>query len=146
MDGDQVRNPVARSAGLVKREVDGELLVYDLECDKAHCLNDSAARIWAYCDGNKSVSEISQLLGADPDVTMDEKVVWHTLARLEKLNLLEDAVVPAHIIAEFGRRDAMRKLGAVSLIAVPAITSLLIPASDAHASNCTVEFPNCHFP
>lgn len=135
MDGGQIRNPVARSEGLIKREVDGELLVYDLERDKAHCLNDSAARIWEYCDGGRSVPQITKLLESDLRVSMDESIVWHTLARLEKSHLLEDAVIPAHIIAEAGRREAIRKLGVVSLIAVPAITSMLIPASDAHASH-----------
>ena len=51
--------PLARREAIITKEVDGELLVYDVARDKAHCLNATAAAIWQLCDGRTSVSEIS---------------------------------------------------------------------------------------
>jgi len=45
------------AAGAKKRayvkQADGEVLIYDLERNKAHCLNNTAARVWQYCDGER---------------------------------------------------------------------------------------------
>lgn len=130
---DSVQNPVARSAGLVTREVDGELLVYDLDRDKAHCLNDSAARIWRYCDGERSVSEIAKLLASDLNGSVDDEFVWYALARLEKLHLLDDAVVLPTPLAQMSRRNAIRRLG-VGIVAIPLITSMNAPVAAQAAS------------
>ena len=58
-------SPVARTESLIVKEVDGETLVYDLTTDKAHCLNETAARVWKNCDGRKNVSEISEALSVE---------------------------------------------------------------------------------
>ena len=52
--------PLARRDGIITKEVEGELLVYDVTRDKAHCLNETAAAVWHLCDGRRSVSEISE--------------------------------------------------------------------------------------
>ena len=48
---------MARQNGLVVQEMPGEVLVYDLDSNKAHCLNESAATVWRSCDGNNSVAD-----------------------------------------------------------------------------------------
>jgi hypothetical protein len=128
------RNPVARKAGLVKREVDGELLVYDLERDKAHCLNDSATRIWEYCDGESSVPEIAKLLASDLNASVDHEFVWYALERLEKLHLLEEAAVPSALLSQISRRDAVRRIG-LGIVALPLITSIIAPTPAQAASD-----------
>ena len=45
------RLPHARTDNLVIRELDDETLVYDMERDEAHCLNQTAALVWKQCDG-----------------------------------------------------------------------------------------------
>jgi hypothetical protein len=57
--------PKARTEGIISKEVDGELLVYDLTRDKAHCLNETAAAVWQLCDGRTSVSAIAERLTED---------------------------------------------------------------------------------
>ena len=52
------QNPMARQNGLVVQEMPDEVLVYDLDTNKAHCLNQSAALVWKSCDGNNSVGDI----------------------------------------------------------------------------------------
>ena len=49
----------ARSEGIITKEVEGEVLIYDRARDRAHCLNESAAAIWKLCDGRRSVGEIA---------------------------------------------------------------------------------------
>ncbi|MCV4613842.1 PqqD family protein, partial [Escherichia coli] len=55
--------PKARTGGLVTQDFDKELLVYDLQTDRAHCLNETAAAVWRACDGTKSVNEIAAAVG-----------------------------------------------------------------------------------
>ncbi len=49
--------PIARKEGLVIQEMPEEVLVYDLDTNKAHCLNQTAAFVWKSCDGRNSVAE-----------------------------------------------------------------------------------------
>ena len=58
----QARNqtkPLARKEGLVIQELPDEVLVYDLDRDRAHCLNQTAAFVWQRCDGRTSTVEIA---------------------------------------------------------------------------------------
>ena len=45
--------------GMVVREFEEELLVYDKERHLAHSLNHSAAFIYRHCNGKHSVSELA---------------------------------------------------------------------------------------
>jgi hypothetical protein len=57
--------PKARSEGIISKEVDAEVLVYDAVRDRAHCLNETAAAIWKLCDGQTTASEIEQRITGD---------------------------------------------------------------------------------
>jgi hypothetical protein len=57
--------PKARRSELITAELEGELLVYDRSSDKAHCLNETAAFVWARCDG-RTMSHLLQELLARP--------------------------------------------------------------------------------
>ena len=54
--------PTARKSGLVVQEVPNEVLVFDLESNKAHCLNETAAMVWKSCDGETAVPEIAKFI------------------------------------------------------------------------------------
>ena len=56
------QKPLARNEGLVIKELPDELLIYDTETDRAHCLNETAAFVWLRCDGRKSLAEITREL------------------------------------------------------------------------------------
>jgi hypothetical protein len=49
-----------RKQGLVIKELPDEVLVYDLDRNKAHCLNHSAAEVWERCDGRTTAASISE--------------------------------------------------------------------------------------
>ena len=59
--------PHARHEALITKEADGELLVYDEQRDRAHCLNETAAAVWRLCDGHTTVSEIAQAIASSQE-------------------------------------------------------------------------------
>lgn len=129
-------SPVARTASLIVKEVDGETLVYDLKTDKAHCLNDTAARVWKNCDGRKTVKEIAAVLSAKSNSSVKDEVVWLALDQLEKFKLLEDAPAKPAVFAGMTRRQMVARLG-IAAVALPAIISIVSPTAQAAASGAT---------
>ncbi|HXL79335.1 MAG TPA: PqqD family protein [Pyrinomonadaceae bacterium] len=123
--------PLARTEQLIIKEVDDEVLVYDLKTDQAHCLNKTAALVWQNCDGSKSIKDIARLLESDGRTNLDDQVVWLALDELDKFNLLLQAGdKPAGI----SRRQIMRTIGAAA-IALPVIISIASP-SPVEAASC----------
>ena len=84
MNGIHQALPLARKSELVTREVAGELLIYDRTSDEAHCLNPTAALVWANCDGQTTIAELARLLEAELKAPVADEIVWFALAQLEK--------------------------------------------------------------
>ena len=126
--------PRARKAGLVVKGLNDEVLVYDLERDKAHSLNPSAAFIWKKCNGRRSVAEVAQALSREFKVPADEQTVWLALDQLSKFNLLEAKVTRPAGVPNISRRQMMR-IGAAAAFALPVIVSIVAPtAANAQTS------------
>ncbi len=125
--------PLARKASLIVKEVDDETLVYDLETDKAHCLNRTAARVWKSCNGHMSIDEIAQQLSADAATPVDENLVWLALDQLEKFKLLDDAPAKPALLSGLTRRQMVSRIG-IAAVALPAIISIVSPTASAQAS------------
>jgi hypothetical protein len=135
--------PKTRTQNLIIQGFEDELLVYDRQRHKAHCLNRTAALIWKHCDGRTSVAEISRALGKEieTEVEIDEQIVWHALRQFERDHLLEARVVMrrepvATMSAGVDRRRVMRMLGLSAMIALPLVTSMVAPTA-AEAATCT---------
>ena len=139
--------PQVRKDGLVVKELPDEMLVYDLERHRAHCLNPTAALVWKRCDGRTSVKEIATLLQKELKTLpgkpgkpgkVDEKLVWLALDRLGKAHLLEERLSPPPEGARFARRDLMRKMGLVGGLTVllPLVTSIVAPTPAEAAATC----------
>jgi hypothetical protein len=132
MDNSQC--PVARKSGLVVQEMPDEVLVYDLNSNKAHCLNQTAAKVWKACDGNKTVSDIAAGFGKG-----NEDLVWLAIDQLSENELLE-----AGVVSKFkgqSRRDVIKKIGLASIIAVPMVASLVAPQNALAAQSCNCVNP-----
>jgi hypothetical protein len=116
----------------VVRQVADELLVYDLETNKAHCLNRIAAEVWMLCDGKTTVAEIVGKVGETATPSVDEAVVELALRRLQKAGLIEqdssgfEPIIPS-------RRVALRKM-ATAALALPLVTTILVPTAAQAAS------------
>jgi hypothetical protein len=139
-------NPKTRANEIILQELDKELLIYDLESNKAYCLNETLALVWQMCDGNKSVSEISQLITKKLKSTVGEDFVWLAIEQLKKENLLENST---EIVVDFNglsRREMIRKVGLASMIALPVIASLVAPTSAmAQSAGCQSTGQSCTF-
>ena len=126
--------PLARREELVVQELPDEILVYDLRQHKAHCLNKSAAFIWEQCDGLTSVGELARLTKDEFQAPIDESMVWQTLERLGKANLLAEPVKRPSGERFRSRRAMLGKLSAAAMLSVPVVMSITSPAAAVAAS------------
>jgi len=127
-------NPMARQNGLVVQEMPDEVLVYDLDTNKAHCLNRSAARVWRACDGNSSVADIVRDFDANGGGKVTEDFVWLAIDQLSENGLLENELAPR--FAGQSRRQVLKTIGLASLVALPVISSLVAPQKALAAVSC----------
>ena len=134
------QKPVARREGLVIQEMPDEVLVYDLETNKAHCLNQTAAFVWKSCDGENSVAEIARLFGDESGSPVPEDLIWLAIDQLNENKLLTEEVK-----ADFKnqtRREVIKKVGLAAVIALPLVSSLVAPTA-ALAVACSGVVASC---
>ena len=127
-------NPIARKNGMVIQEMPEEVLVYDLDTNKAHCLNQTAAFIWKSCDGNNSVSDIADLFENESGNKINEDLIWLAIDQLSDKDLLE-----VEYTTKFkgqSRREVIKKIGLATVVALPLVASLTAPTSVFASSSC----------
>lgn len=119
-----------------------ELLVYDLDRHKAHCLNLSAALVWKNCDGKSTASEIARRVSKKLNQEFPEDAVWLALRQLENLHLLEgSASMPPRLLG-ISRREMIRNLSIAAAITIPVVTSIVAPTA-AEAVTCIASGSPC---
>lgn len=132
-------NPMARQNGLVVQEMPDEVLVYDLDTNKAHCLNNSAALVWRACDGTNSVADIVRQFESNGAGKVTEDFVWLAIDQLNENNLLEGTVAPR--FSGQSRRQVLKTIGLASMVAIPVIASLVAPQSALGSVSCACTDP-----
>ena len=105
--------PLARTAGLVVRELDGEVLIFDRENDAARCLDSVTGHVWKRCDGPTPVTRIAADLG------LDVHAVYCALAELSRSRLLDETAR----LGVISRGQMMKRAGA-AIVTIPVITTL----------------------
>jgi hypothetical protein len=125
-------NPLARREGILVRVLPGEILVYERDQHRAHCLNLTAATVFQNADGTRSVADIARLLARDADPAESEAVVEEALARLAEAGLLETAAPSGG----WSRREWVRKAGIAAAVLLPVVASILVPAPAEAAATC----------
>ena len=129
--------PLARKDGLVINELPEEIVIYDRESHKAHCLNKTAAMVWKRCDGRTTPARIAANLGKELNSPVSEDLVWYAIEQLEKDDLLEAKVTRPAPKTGLSRRELIRRLGVAAVVAVPLITTMVAPTPvEAAASGC----------
>lgn len=129
MENSATTFPRARVANLVTKEIPDEVLVYDLSHHQAHCLNQTAALVWKYCDGATSVAAIQQELTQELNAPISEEVVWLALEQLSRSRLLETPLAKPGLLTNRSRRQTLRRLAGIAL--APVITSIIAPIAQA---------------
>ncbi|MCE7874986.1 PqqD family protein [bacterium CPR1] len=127
-------NPIARKRDLVVQELPGELLVYDLKTHTAHCLNETAYRVWTLCDGRASIAEITANLSRHFGKELEPDVVWLALKELERVGLLEEYGRKPDFSPD--RREVLRKLAQAAVV-LPVVSSILAPRASIAQSVCS---------
>src|SRR5690606_40050 len=92
------------------------------------------ALVWKSCDGKRSVSEIAEFVGSETGEQVSDDLVWLAIDQLNETNLLED-----QITVDFkgqSRRDALKKIGLASVIALPIVASLAAPQNALANMSC----------
>lgn len=135
------QNPMARQNGLVVQEMPDEVLVYDLDTNKAHCLNQSAAFVWKSCDGTKSVAEIVKQFASNGNGKVTEDFVWLAIDQLNENGLLTGDIKPR--FAGQSRRQVLKTIGLASMVALPVIASLVAPQKALGAASCLCSVNPC---
>lgn len=140
---DQTGKPLARRRGLVVKKVGNEVLVYDTESDRAHCLNETAALVWNLCDGRRDATAIARAMQKELNVTVDDKVISFALTQLGRDNLLEQQSVIPNVFSGMSRRQMMRTLGIATAVALPLVTSIVAPTA-VQAASCRPSGASCN--
>lgn len=119
--------PFPRKGEIVSQEIDGEVLLYDLNIHKSYCLNQTAALVWKNCDGKTPVSEFAAKTG------LPEEMVWLALEQFDKENLLAEKFESPLPKNRVSRRKVLTAMGAMAM-ALPLVSSMIAPTA-AHAQS-----------
>ena len=131
----QNKKPVSRKEGLVVQDLNGEVLVYDLNTHKAHCLNETSALVWNACDGTRDLGELREYASAKMNSSVTDDLIWLAIDQLKKEDLLIDAPDTKTYFAGMSRRQVIKRIGVGTAIAIPIVTGLVAPPA-AHAASC----------
>ena len=145
LDRNKQSAPLARKDGLVIKKLDEEVLIYDTQRHKAHCLNHMASLVWEHCDGTRTVKDLSNLIdtsntGKETDDQDIKRMIWTALDQLEKSHLLETPVVRPAGLRSLSRRQAV--MAGIATLAVPIVSTIIAPTA-ARASTCTASGGSC---
>ena len=132
---EEIRAFVPVRKDLLMRELKDEVILYDKTMKRAHCLNDTAAAVWRLCDGRRNVREIARVL------EKDEELIWMALQELEISGVLNRAIPVT--IGSYGlsRRELVMKIGVGAAVALPMVSSILVPTASAAPSPPTKQSP-----
>lgn len=101
--------PRAKAARFVVEELEDEVLVYDPDEDRAHCLNATASFIWRLADGNRDVGELARLLSETFGKPASEEIVLLALDRLQRAQLLEGD--SCHLLPSWNETESGEAVG-----------------------------------
>ena len=135
--------PLARNDGLITKKTGDEILIYDIEQHKAHCLNEMAGLMWEHCDGKTTINQLASLLTLNENVGKEEleQIVILALDQLKKSNLLNEAFNPPKMTHRISRRQLVKAAG-IALVALPVISTLIAP-NVADAQCCIPDGNKC---
>jgi hypothetical protein len=120
---------------LIVRQIAGEVIVYDCDLHRAHCLNRAAGIVFRHCDGETDIEELAQLLRAETGAPADEGSARLAVDELGKAGLLDGP--PGDRGSRSGsRRQLLRQASLVSAALLPLVSTLTVPAAAQTAATC----------
>lgn len=127
-------NPTARKNNIVIQELEAELIVYLLDTDQAFCLNETSALVWKNCNGKISIADLSKIFSKEMKTLISDSLIEFTIEQLNRENLLDHKEPIQTSFVNLSRRQAIKKIGFASMVALPIISTVVAPASIQAAS------------
>jgi hypothetical protein len=135
------RPKAIRPAGWFFEDAGEEVLVYDPERHRVHCLNNTAVQVWHLCSGARTVSQISAELDVGIDSASRELVARQAVAQLADLGVIETA---GDLTPRMSRRELVRRIGIGAVAALPLVTSMIAPTPASAANSfCVTNNGSC---
>ena len=125
--------PVARTTEIVVQELGKEILIYDLNTHKAYNLNETSSTVYKACDGKTTFDELRV------KAKFTDDIIFLALDELKKENLLDKDKSYNSPFVGISRREAIRRVGLASMIALPVISSLIAPTAAMAQSGTSQE-------
>lgn len=127
--------PKARIENIVEQVIGDEILIYDLISNKAYNLNKTSSAVYRACHAMTTFSELRQTHN------FSDELIYLALDELKRSDLLaeSDHISP---FAGVSRREAIRRVGLASMVALPLIAGLTAPTAANAASVCQPGSPN----
>ena len=132
--------PKGRTENILTQEIAGETLVYDLEKNRAYCLNSTSSQIWALSDGTRTVPEITEEASKTLGSSVTEDLVHLALDEFGNNALLAQGAKLDDL--SVSRREAIRKVALTSAVALPLVSALVVPNA-VEAQSCIADSQPC---
>ena len=126
---------MAKSGDFVTQELQNEVLIYNLQTNKALCLNSSVALVFKHCDGKTDFQQIINTFQKEQNIKIDIDFIWLTLDELSKAELLENYNLKFE--SKISRRRALLNY-ALPLALLPVIVGVTAPKAAQAASGAAV--------
>lgn len=123
--------PLTRNMNIVVQELGKEILIYDLSTHRCFNLNETSTIVYKACNGATSFADLKNKHKFTDDL------IFLALDQLKEESLVETDVAFVSPFSGVSRREAIRKVGLASMVALPVISSLFAPSA-AHAQSGVV--------
>jgi hypothetical protein len=121
-------NPLPRvRPGLLRHELDGQVLIYDARDDRVHLLDATTGHVFALLDeGGRTREGIVGELASRMNALESDSLLQLSLEELRKADLLDNGTAHVTAMSDMNRRELLRKLGKAGAAAllIPAIATL----------------------
>lgn len=139
-------NPLPRvRPGLLRHELDGQVLIYDAREDRVHLLDTTTGHVFELLEqGGRTRDGIVSELATRMNTIESESLLQLSLDELRKADLLDDVSATVPALSDITRRELIRKVGLAGAAAflVPAIATLTATPAQAQAS-CIAQNQTC---
>ncbi len=115
--------PLAKTQDIVIQDLGKEILIYDLVIDKAFCLNETSSIVFRNCTGLISFEEFGSRF-----TDFSEDLIFLTLDMLNQHKLLQTENYKS-VFEGTSRRQVIKKIGLMSLVALPIVSAVVAPTS-----------------
>lgn len=127
--------PSAKTDSIVVQELPDELFIYNLQTNKAVCLNASTAFVWKHCDGKTDLRQLTPAFNQHFSTEIDENFIGLVLDDLLKADLIENHSIK--FSDSISRRKALLNY-ALPMAMLPIVSTLIAPtAAQAQSAACS---------